>query len=514
MRYMPSPNITLTDLVNAVRIMRPEADIALIERAYAFAEAAHKGQLRMTGEPYIIHPLYTAMNLVGMHATDNIIAAGLLHDVAEDTPVTLEEIKRNFGEDIAGMCNGICKVGKIKYRGVERYIENLRKMFMAMASDVRVIFIKFADRLHNLETLDSIPQKKAYRVALESLEIYAPIANRLGMGEIKGRLEDAAFRYVLPKEYSWTLELATASSLHNQPQIQKVIETTKDELTKSNVPYLDIHGRRKHLYSLYKKLLKYDRDISKVHDVTAIRCILPTTADCYAALGVIHAQWTPLKGRIKDYISQPKPNGYQSLHTTVFYDRGAIVEFQFRTKDMHETSEFGIAAHWAYDERKGHEVAKERLKQMVTSDKDLAWMDNLAKTQSLIKNRKEFLDSLEDLKLDVFRDRIFVYTPKGDVIELPEESTPIDFAYAIHTDIGNKCSSALVNDTIHPLDQPLRSGDIVDIITDKNRKGPNPDWLKFAKTRHAKAVIRQYARAGLATWLKEHIPTVVRKKKN
>jgi len=511
---MPPPNITLTDLVHAVREMRPEADIALIERAYAFADAAHKGQLRMSGEPYIIHPLHTAMNLVEMRATDNIIVAGLLHDVAEDTAVTLDEIKAAFGEDVAGMVNGICKVGKIKYRGVERYIENLRKMFMAMASDVRVIFIKFADRLHNLETLESIPQKKAYRVALESLEIYAPIANRLGMGEIKGKLEDAAFRYVLPKEYSWTKELEAASTQLNRPQIQKVIDTTISELTRSSVAFVDVHGRRKHLYSLYRKLLKYERDIAKIHDVTAIRVITPTTADCYAALGVIHAQWTPLKGRIKDYIAQPKPNGYQSLHTTVFYDRGAIVEFQFRTKEMHEDAEFGIAAHWSYDEHKGHELAKARLAQMVSSDQDLAWMDQLAKTQSVIKTQKEFLDSLEELKLDVFQDRIFVYTPKGDVIELPEESTPIDLAYAIHTDIGNKCSAAKVNDTIHPLDQPLRSGDIVEIVIDKNRKGPNPDWLKFAKTRHAKAKIRQYARATLSTWLKEVIPSAIRKRKS
>ena len=510
---MPIANLSLADLINAVQEVRPDANITLIKRAYKFADVAHKGQLRMSGEPYMIHPLHTAYYLAGMHATDNIIAAGLLHDVVEDTPVTLQEIEDEFGHDIAGMVNGVCKVGKIKYRGVERYIENLRKMFIAMASDVRVIVIKFADRLHNLETLDSVPQKKAYRIALESLEIYAPIANRLGIGDIKGRLEDAAFKYVLPKEYEWTLDLATKSLQNKQPQIQKIIEQTKKDLVDSNIPFLDIHGRLKHLYSLYRKLLKCNRDISKIYDLTAIRCIMPSMADCYAALGVIHSQWTPLKGRIKDYISQPKPNGYQSLHTTVFYDRGAIVEFQFRTKEMHDAAEYGIAAHWVYDKTKGQEIATKQIKQMINTNEEVSWMEQLAKTQSNIGNRQEFLDSLEDLKLDVFHDRIFVYTPKGDVIDLPEESTPIDFAYSIHTDIGNKCSSAKVNDTIHSLDQPLKSGDIVEIITDKNRKGPNPDWLKFAKTRHAKSKIRQYARAGIANWLKEVIPSAIRKKK-
>ncbi len=506
---MPSKELTLTDLIATIKRIRPGADVALIERAYAFADAAHKGQLRMSGEPYIIHPLFTAMYLAEMHATDNIIAAGLLHDVAEDTPITLEEIRKAFGDDIAGMVNGICKVGKIKYRGVDRYIENLRKMFMAMANDVRVMVIKFADRLHNLETLECIPQKKAYRIALESLEIYAPIANRLGMGEIKGKLEDAAFKWVLPKEYQWTLELATKSAQNKTPQIQKIIEQTKDDLTQSGIPYVNIHGRHKHLYSLYKKLLKYNRDITKIHDFTAIRCIMPTMADCYAALGVIHSQWTPLKGRIKDYISQPKPNGYQSLHTTVFYDRGAIVEFQFRTKEMHEAAEFGIAAHWAYDEADKDAASS---KPDLNAHEELAWIDRFAKSQSAIKDKKEFLAELEDMKVDIFNDRIYVYTPKGDVIELPEESTPIDFAYAIHTEIGNTCIAAKVNDAIHPLDQPLKSGDIIEVVTDKNRKGPSPDWLKFAKTQNAKSKIRQYARASLATWIKDVIPTSIRKK--
>jgi GTP diphosphokinase / guanosine-3',5'-bis(diphosphate) 3'-diphosphatase len=508
---MPEKLVTLDDLIRTVKEVRPDADVALLERAFAFADSAHKGQLRMSGEPYIIHPVHTAINLASMHVPDNMIAAGLLHDVAEDTPITLEQIQDEFGEDIASMVNGICKVGKIKYRGVERYIENLRKMFMAMASDVRVIIIKFADRLHNLESLECIPQKKAYRIALESLEIYAPIANRLGMGDIKGKLEDAAFRWVLPKEHIWVKEIAGESMQLKQPQIEKVIDQTKEELVQTSIPYVSVHGRQKHLYSLYRKLLKYNRDITKIYDLTAIRCIMPSTADCYAALGVIHSRWTPLKGRIKDYISQPKPNGYQSLHTTVFYDRGAIVEFQFRTKEMHDLAEFGIAAHWAYDEHKMMQVGQERIKEMI-DENQLDWMNQIANVQAEIDNPKSFLESLEEMKLDAFNDHIFVYTPKGDVIDLPEDSTPIDFAYKIHTDVGNTCVAAKVNDAIHPLDQALKSGDIVEIRTDKSRKSPNPDWLKFAKTRHARSKIRQYARQGIAGWLKDIIPGSIKKK--
>ncbi len=509
---MGEKTATLDDLINIVKEIRPDADVALLERAYAFADTAHKGQLRMSGILYIIHPLCTAINLAKMHVSDNIIAAGLLHDVVEDTPYTLDQIKEEFGEDIAGMVNGICKVGKIKYRGVERYIENLRKMFIAMASDVRVIIIKFADRLHNLETLDCVPQKKAYRIALESLEIYAPIANRLGMGDIKGKLEDAAFRYVMPKEHEWVKKLAEESMQLKQPQVHKIIQETQTELAQANIPCINVHGRQKHLFSLYRKLLKYNRDITKIYDLTAIRCVMPGTADCYAGMGIIHSRWTPLKGRIKDYISQPKPNGYQSLHTTVFYDRGAIVEFQFRTLDMHEAAEFGIAAHWAYDENKLRQVGHERIKEMI-DENQLEWMNQIADSKVDSSNTSSFLEALEEMKLDAFNDHIFVYTPKGDVIDLPEDSTPIDFAYKIHTDIGNTCVAAKVNDAIHPLDQPLKSGDIVEIRIDKSRKGPNPDWLKFAKTRHARAKIRQYARQGITGWLKDVIPNPMKKRK-
>lgn len=490
---------TIDRLCEAVHAYDPQADTQLIRRAYQFADEAHAGQKRATGEPYIIHPLATAYTLAEMRLPVSIIAAGLLHDVPEDTKRTLDEIKAAFGDDIASMVSGITKLGKIKYRGMERYIENLRKMFLAMAADVRVVFIKFADRLHNLSTLDAIPPKKQYRIALESLEIYAPIANRLGMGEIKGRLEDGAFKYVFPKEYAWVKELAKTTREGKQEYLDRVMQLAKDHLREAGLKPVEVHGRAKHLYSLYRKLLKNERSIARIYDIIAVRVIVDSIADCYATLGVIHGKWTPLKGRIKDYIAQPKPNGYRSLHTTVFCEDGEIVEFQIRTPDMHAESEFGIAAHWSYDEEK---------KKYITSRPAAipVWVKELADIQQELEDKKQFMQSLEDLKIDVFRDRIFVFTPKGDVIDLPEESTCVDFAYAIHTEIGNTCTAAKINEEVAPLDRILKNGDIVDIIVDKSRKGPNPDWMKFVKTHHAKSKIRQYAKSTIASWIKGILP--------
>jgi len=479
-------------LVSSMEASYTETDIALVKRAYEFAAEAHKVQKRASGEPYIIHPLATAETLAEMRLPISIVVAGILHDVPEDTPRTLEEIEAEFGADITKLVAGITKLGKIKYRGMERYIENLRKMFLAMAEDVRVVVIKFADRLHNLETLDAIPPKKQYRVALESLEIFAPIAGRLGMGDMKGRLEDAAFKYVYPKEFDWTRGIVEASSGERQTYLDGVISETRQSLVDAGLSGVEVHGRAKHLYSTYRKLLKNERNIARIYDLMALRVIVPTVADCYAALGIIHGRWTPLKGRIKDYMAQPKPNGYQSLHTTVFCDEGEIVEFQIRTPEMHLAAEYGIAAHWAYkSDPKNPSLAS-----------NIDWVGQLADIQRELADKKAYLSSLEELKIDVFKDRIFVFTPKGDVIELPEESTTIDFAYAIHTDIGNTCTSAKVNDEVVALDRTLKSGDIVEIIRDKNRKGPNPDWLKFVKTHHAKSKIRQHARAGISAWIR------------
>lgn len=497
---------TIDELVDRVAAYDPEAKLADIRRAYTFAAEAHKDQKRASGQPYIIHPLAAAMTLAEMHLPDTLIIAALLHDVPEDTDRTLEDIEQEFGAEVSRLVAGITKLGKIKYRGVERYIENLRKMFLAMAEDVRVVIIKFADRLHNLETLDSIPPKKQYRIALESLEIYAPIANRLGMGEMKGRLEDAAFKYVLPKEYEWTNTVAQSAIRRSDSYLDRAIDILRKDLTDAGLKKIDVHGRTKHLYSLYKKLIKNERNIARIYDIIALRVIVENIGDCYAALGIIHARWTPLKGRIKDYISQPKPNGYRSLHTTVFCEDGEIVEFQIRTKEMHENAEFGIAAHWSYDERKLHALEKS------TDATNIDWVNQLADIQHDISDKKQYMKAFDEVKIDVFKDRIFVFTPKGDVIDLPEDSTPIDLAYAIHTDIGNTCVAAKVNDTNVPLDRPLRSGDMVEIITDKNRKGPNPDWLESAKTQQARSKIRQFARASLSSWIKGVIPNRLLKK--
>ena len=480
---------TLSDLIANMKKYCQPTDVETAELAYDFADKAHAGQLRKSGEPYIIHPLITAFILSQIQAEPNIIVAALLHDVPEDTEITLEEIEKNFGTDIANMIKGITKLGKLKYRGMERYIENLRKLFVAMAEDIRVMIIKFADRIHNLSTLESLPEKKRYRIALESLEIYAPIANRLGMGEFKGLLEDQAFKYVNPKEFLKVKKIRDENITEKNVYLKKIIETTEQELKHAEITYLDIHGREKQLYSLYQKLLKKNWDLNAIYDIVAIRIIVKDVGDCYASLGIIHKLWRPLKGRIKDYIAQPKPNGYQSLHTTVFCDGGKIVEFQIRTPEMHQEAEFGITtSHWHYDER-GPKPSK----------KDLNWAKELAKMQQEILNN---LKDLEEMKVDFFHNHIFVFTPKGDVIDLPEDATPIDFAYHIHSEVGDKCNGAKVNDQMISLDSPLKSGDVIEIIIDKNRKGPSPDWLKFVKTHAAKNHIKAKLNTSRITWIK------------
>ncbi len=440
------------------------------------AEKAHRGQQRKSGEPYIIHPLATGYILAAMRMDANIIVAALLHDVPEDTSVTLKEIEKNFGKDIASMVGGITKLGKLKYRGAERYIENLRKMFVAMAEDVRVMIIKFADRIHNLSTLKHMEPEKAYRIALESLEIYAPIASRLGMEAFKSQLEDLAFPYIYPREFEQVKALRDQILSEGESLIEKILGQVRQELERSGITFADIHGRKKHLYSFYQKLIKKGWNTENIHDIIALRVIVNDIGDCYATLGVVHKLWRPLKGRIKDYIAQPKPNGYQSLHTTVFYEKGNIIEFQIRTQEMHDEAEYGVAAHWHYDNSGVKLPAK-----------DVVWAKELAHIQKdLLKN----ISDLEELKFDFFRNHIFVFTPKGDVIDLPEDATPVDFAYHIHSDIGNKCSGAKINDQLASLDTPLRSGDVVEIITDKNRKTPSQDWLQSVKTHVARSHIK------------------------
>lgn len=484
--------LTVDGLVEKVQKYNPDADVDIIRLAYDFAADAHKGQKRKSGEPYITHPLAAAHLLADMRIDPIIITATLLHDVPEDTDVTLEQVEANFGSEIASLVRGITKLGKLKYRGVERYIENLRKMFVAMAEDVRVMIIKFADRIHNLSTLGALPPQKQYRIALESLEIYAPLANRLGIAEMKGQLEDMAFQYVYPKEYHRVKQIRDNKIRGKEEVLQRMVVHAEKEITAAGVTMASIYGRQKRLYSLYQKLLRKDNQVASVYDIFAIRIIVPSVADCYATLGILHKLWKPVKGRIKDYISQSKPNGYQSLHTSVFNEKGDVVEFQIRTTQMHEEAEYGVAAHWHYDE-KGSRLPARQLK----------WVKELAEIQ---KDILQNLTDLEEMKVDFLQSRIFVFTPKGDVIDLPEGASPVDFAYHIHTEIGNKCSAATVNDKMVKLDTPLKNGDVVEIIQDKNRKGPNQDWLTFVKTHTAKYHIKNQKKTKLTGWLKSVLP--------
>jgi len=483
---------TIDLLIEKVSAYDKKADLDMMRLVYDFAKNAHEGQFRMSGEPYIHHPLEAAIYLADMRIDPIIVTATLLHDVPEDTSVTLDEIQENFGSEISELVRGITKLGKIKYRGVERYIENLRKMFVAMAEDIRVMIIKFADRIHNLQTLDSLPPEKQYRVALESLEIFAPIANRLGMGEMKGELEDLSFKYIYPKEYVRTKKIRDEKLQGKEAYLENMIARTKEELEKANINFTTIDGREKRLYSFFQKLQRKDNQVAKIYDLVALRVIVPTLGDCYATLGILHKSWKPLKGRIKDYISQPKANGYQSLHTTVFGNEGEILEFQIRTQEMHDEAEYGIAAHWHYDEKGS------------TSKKtEVEWATELAEIQ---KDLLQKLNDLEAIKVNFLQTRIFVFTPEGDVIDLPDGATPVDFAYHIHTEIGNKCSAAMVNDSYVRLDTELKNGDVVEIVTDKSRKEPNPEWLEFVKTNTAKNHIKAAKKTKLTGWLKTVFP--------
>ena len=464
-----------------------EYDLDLIRLAYDYAQKAHEGQKRKSGEPYISHPLETAIKLAEIGMDQASIIAGLLHDVPEDTNYSLVDIERNFGPEVAHLVGGISKLGIIKYRGIEKYAENLRRMFVSMAEDIRIILIKMADRLHNLKTLQALPKEKQKRIAQESLEIYAPIANRLGMGQIKGELEDLAFPYVYPEKYEWMKKEILPKIEVRMEYIQKVIKMVKKELENQKIKIISIHGRAKRLYSLYRKLAKphYNGDVSKIYDLVALRIIVPTVSDCYQVLGIIHKLWKPLPGRIKDYIAQPKPNGYQSLHSTVFCLEGKIVEFQIRTPEMHEQAEYGIAAHWHYKEI--HQKPNKLSEKGYTVPKKFKWIEDLVSWQKEIQDNQQYLQSLA---IDFFKNRIFVFTPQGDVIDLPEDATPVDFAYHVHTWIGDHCTGAKINNRMASLSDTLKNGDVIEIITDKNRKGPSHDWLKSVKTGAAKGKIR------------------------
>lgn len=481
-----------------------DQDRKFIRRAYDFAEKAHADQKRNTGEPFVSHELETAAFIADLKLDASSIAASLLHDVCEDTPCKLSKIRSKFGRTVALLVDGVTKLGKIRIRRkwlflkdkkelqeFDRQVETLRKMFMAMAKDIRIIIIKLADRLHNMKTLESVPEEKKLRIAKETLEIYAPLADRLGMGELKAILEDLAFKHIYPDEYKELKERLA----HKLDVKEKYIEKTKKVLLKklaSSGIRAEINGRKKHPYSLWLKLKRYDDDLSRIYDLIALRVIVDSIEDCYKVLGIIHEIWRPLVGRIKDYIAMPKPNGYQSIHTTVFSDRGEIVEIQIRTLKMHDHAENGIAAHWHYSQKKS---TLDYLRRKIgrVPQKEIQWVEELAHWQNGLTNNKEMV---EGLGLDFFSDRIFVYTPTGDVKNLPKGATVIDFAFTVHTDIGNFLSGVKVNGKMVKISTPLENGDIVEIIKSKKVIGPKQDWLDFAKTSLAKSRIRR--------WLKSH----------
>ncbi len=456
--------------------LTPE-DRALIQKAYDFAKSKHETQKRNSGEPYFSHVFAVGQNCAKLGMDVETIVGGLLHDTLEDTDATEEEVREQFGETILFLVKGVTKLGKLKYQGQERHVESMRKFFVAMSEDLRVLIIKLADRLHNVSTLEHVRPDKRTRIAVETIAVHAALAGRLGMGKLKGMLEDYAFPYAHPKEYEQTKALSDEKMPESQKTIESVHNTVEKTLQEFGIAEATIDSRVKHLFSLYRKLTKYQMDIDRIYDIVALRVQVKTVADCYQVLGLIHMLWKPIPGRIKDYIALPKPNGYQSLHTTVVTEHG-IIEIQIRTYAMNREAEMGVASHFVYKEAKGS----------VPVNKKLGWLDELRELQGVVSNPSRFL---EQLNHDLFKNRIFVFTPKGDVIDLPEDASPVDFSYAIHSAIGDNTSGARINGKMAALGAKLKNGDIVQIITSKTSK-PSSKWLDYAKTTMARKHIKQY----------------------
>ena len=454
-------------------------DLELIGRAYDVAAKMHEGQFRKSGEPYLIHPVATAKILAELGMDDSAIVAGLLHDVVEDTNYTKEDMAAEFGEEIAELVDGVTKLGTIVFENKEkRQVENLRKMFLAMSKDIRVLIIKLADRLHNIRTIQFMSEQKIQDKCNETIDIYAPLAARLGMYNVKSEYEDTAMQYLYPKEYKNIADRINARKEERQQLLDHITSELKEALDDMNIHYT-IKGRSKHFYSIFKKMKYQNKDLDEIFDLNAVRIIVDSIRDCYAVLGIVHTIWTPIPGRFKDYIAMPKPNMYQSLHTTVIGDEGVPFEIQIRTFEMHRIAEYGIAAHWKY-------------KEGVTKDKEevkLAWLRQALEWQKETNDPREFMESL---RVDLFSSQVFVFTPAGDVIELPKGSCPLDFAFKIHTDVGAKCIGAKVNGRMVPIDHELQNGDIIEIMTSPNASGPSIDWLKMVKSSTARTKIRQW----------------------
>ena len=475
--------IRFEDLVEKVRATNPDADVELLRRAYVFSAFEHKGQVRHSGEPYLVHPLEVADLLADMKLDVVAVAAGLLHDIVEDTQTPIERIRDLFGADVAHVVEGVTKLGAISFSSSEeRQAENFRKMLLAMVDDIRVILVKLADRLHNMRTLQHLPEERRVKIAQETRDIYAPIANRLGMSKVKNELEELAFRYLEPKSFDALRQQVEARRRATEGLIDELTKTISAKLAEAQVPVIAIDGRIKRLFSIHQKLKRQKIDLDQVYDFMALRIVTGSVKDCYAALGIIHQTWSPVPGRIKDFIAMPRPNGYQSLHTSVISEHGMPFEVQIRTVEMHRRAEEGIAAHWKYKEGRVGDQKDDRYFQ---------WMRQLLEVQQEVRDPQEFL---QNLKIDLYPEEVYIFTPKGEVKALPRDATPVDFAYSIHTDVGHQCVGARVNGKMVPLRTRLRNGDIVQIVTAPGHH-PSRDWLNFVATSRAQNKIKHYIHA-------------------
>ena len=479
-------NHSIEEVLETAKKMNRRADLKKIRKAYDFAKEKHGDQLRRSGEPYIIHPVQVAYTLAELGLDESTISAALLHDVVEDTEVTREELAKTFSEEIAEMVDGVTKLGKLNYTSKEEeQVENYRKMFLAMGKDIRVIMIKLADRLHNMRTLKFLTRDRQIANARETMDLYAPLANRLGMYTLKWELEDLSFKYLYPEDYRELVEGINKKREERLKFIDQIIDEIRVQLKKQKID-AEITGRAKHLYSIYRKMQRDNKTLDQIYDLFALRIIVNSVKDCYAALGVVHELYNPMPGRFKDYISVPKPNMYQSLHTTLIGPKGTPFEVQIRTWDMHRIAEFGIAAHWAYKEASFMGGKKANVK--VSEDK-LSWLRETLEWQKDIEDPQEFLNTL---KTELFEDEVYVFTPKGKILVLPRGATPIDFAYSIHEEVGNKMTGCKINSKMMPIVTSLKNGDIIEIMTSDNSKGPSRDWLKFVKSTTAKTRIQRW----------------------